>query len=201
MPEYVLVNRRSGKFTNTSKLASRATVLTTLGMLTSARIVSDHRPEDPLARHVVLLDADPEQVATMRKNLPADSILEPAVRRGLHHRIPIELQSAIPHTASPKATGTRYNLTVTAGGAPLPYIDVMLYLRDPGGQVQNTTVKSDANGKLSFTVPNGFQIAFVEPIPYAGFWIMLAEAPSSGSTIECLQIAKAKTGGKGWCMT
>jgi hypothetical protein len=50
MPEYVLVNRRSGKFTDNSKLASRATVLTTLGMITSGRIVSDHRPENPLAR-------------------------------------------------------------------------------------------------------------------------------------------------------
>ncbi len=198
MSEYVLVNRRSGKFTDDAKLASRATVPTTLGMLTNVRIVSDHRPEDPLARQVVLLDVNPEQVATMRKNLPADSILEPAIRRYLHRRVPVELRPAIPHTASPKTKGTHYNLTFTAGGAPLPYTDVMLYLRDPGGQVQNTTVKSDAKGKLSFTVPNGFQIAFVEPIPYAGFWIMLAEAPPSGSTIDCLQIAKAEKGGKGW---
>ena len=38
----------------------------------------------------------------------------------------------------------------------------------------------------------------VEPIPYAGYWIMLAEAPPSGSTIDCLPIAKAKSGGEGW---
>ena len=198
MPQYVLVNRRSGKFTDSSKVASRAAVQTTLGMLTSARIISDHRPQDPLARHVVLLDADAEQVATMRANMPADSILELAVRRSLHHRVPIELRPAIPHTASAKAKGVRYSLAVTAGGAALPNIDLMLYLRDPGGQIQNTTVKTDAKGKLSFPVPVGFQIAFVEPIPYAGFWIMLVDAPPSGSTVDCLPIAKAKAGGAGW---
>jgi subtilisin family serine protease len=198
MPQYVLINRRGGMFTNDAKIASRATVQTTLGLLTSARIVADHQPTDPLARQVVLLDADAGQVAALRARLPADSILEPAVRRNLHRRVPIELRPTMPHAVTAKANATSYKLTVTAGGAPLPHIDVMLYLRDPGGQVQNTTVKTDVKGKLSFPVPNGFLVTFVEPIPYAGFWIMLAEAPPSGSTIECLPIAKAKAGGSGW---
>jgi subtilisin family serine protease len=198
MPEYVLVNRRSGMFTSTAKIASRATVPATLGLLTSARIVADHQPTDPLARQVVLLDADAGQVASLRATLPADSILEPAVRRNLHRRVPIELQPAMPHAVTAKAGAANYKLTVTAGGKPLRNIDVMLYLRDPGGQVQHTTVKTDAKGKLSFPVPSGFLMAFVEPIPYASFWIMLAEAPPSGSTIDCLPIAKAKAGGSGW---
>jgi subtilisin len=97
-----------------------------------------------------------------------------------------------------KAGAANYNLTVTAGGKPLGNIEVMLYMRDPGGQIQNKTVKTNAKGKLSFPVPSGFIMAFVEPIPYAGYWIMLAEAPASGSTIDCLPIAKAKSGGEGW---
>lgn len=198
MPQYVLVNRRSGMFTNDEKIASRATVSATLGLLTSARIVADHRPADPLARHVVLLDADPEQVAALRATMPVDSILEPAVRRNLHHRVPIELGTTMPHAATTKGGATNYKLTVIAGGKPLGKIDVMLYLRDPGGQVQIKTVKTNAKGKLSFPVPSGFQIAFVEPIPYASFWIMLAEAPPSGSTIDCVAIAKAQAGGNGW---
>lgn len=200
MPQYVLVNRRSGLFTNDAKIASRATVQTTLGLLPTARILADHRPEDPLARHVVLLDADAEHVAALRAQLPADSILEPVLRRNLHQRIPIELQQAMPHTAT-KAAGTSYKLTVMGGGAPLANIDVMLYLRDPAGQIQNTTVKTDAKGKLSFPIPNGYLMAFVEPIPYAGYWIMLADAPPSGSTITCLPIAGAQTGGSGWWHT
>ena len=36
MPQYVLINRRSGLFTETAKVASRASVATTLNMLTNA---------------------------------------------------------------------------------------------------------------------------------------------------------------------
>jgi hypothetical protein len=97
MPQYVLVNRRSGMYTSSAKIASRATVPATLGLLTSARIVADYQPADPLARQVVLLDADAAQVASIRATLPPDSILEPAVRRNLHRRIPIELRPAMPH--------------------------------------------------------------------------------------------------------
>jgi len=198
MAQFVLVNRRSGMFTNEAKVASRATVQATMGLLTSARIVADHKPEDPLARQVVLLDADAGQVATLRATLPADSILEPAVRRNLHRHVPIELRPAMPHAVTARAGATSYKVTITAGGKPLPNIEVMLYLRDPGGQVQTTSVNTDARGKLTFPVPSGFQVAFVEPIPYASFWIMLAEAPPSGSTIDCLAIAKARPGGSGW---
>jgi subtilisin family serine protease len=199
MPQYVLVNRRSGKFTAEAKVASRATVTATLGVLTSARIVADHKPQDPLARQVVLLDADAGQVAALRATLPADSILEPVVRRNLHMRVPIELRPAVEHTTvAAAAKATPYKVTVTAGGKPLGNIDVMIYLRDPGGQVQTKTVKSDAKGRVSMPIQPGFQVAFVEPIPYAGFWIMLAEAPPSGSTVDCLPIAPAKSGNSGW---
>jgi len=198
MPQYVLVNRRSGMFTNQEKIASRASVPATLGLLTSARIVADHKPEDPLARQVVLLDADAAQVAALRATLPVDSILEPAVRRNLHRHVPIELRPAMPHAVTAMSGASTYSVTITAGGKPLAKIEVMLYLRDPGGQVQVKTVNSDSKGKVTLRVPSGYQIAFVEPIPLSGFWIMLAEAPPSGSTIDCLAIAKAQPGGSGW---
>ncbi len=196
--QYVLVNRRSGMFTNDSKIVSRATVPAALGMLSSARVVADHQPDDPLARQVVLLDANADQVAALRTRLPTDSILEPAVRRYLHRRVPIELRPAMPHAITTTAGSASYKLTVTAGRGSLSNTDVMLYLRDPAGQIQTTTVKTDGQGKLNFPVPNGFQVAFAEPIPYSGFWIMFAEAPPSGSTIDCLPIAKAKTGVGAW---
>lgn len=197
MAQYVLVNRRSGKFTDSAKIASRASVQTTLGMLTTARIISDDRPSDPLARHVVLLDVEAEQVTSLRAKLPPDTILEPAVRRDLH-RVPFEL-AGMPHVASASSTkGTPYSVTITGGGKPLAGIEVMLYLRDPGGGIQDTSVKSNAKGKASFHVPPGYLVAFVEPIPYAEFWIMLVEAPPSGSTIDCLPIPNASASGNGW---
>ena len=200
MAQYVLVNRRSGKYTNEAKIASRATVSATLARLPAAQIIGDHQPTDPLARQVVLLDVDPAQVAALQATLPPDAILEPVVRRELHQRrVPISLRPAIPHVAAARAAGaTSYRLTITGGGKPLEGIDVMLYLRDPGGGVRTVTVKTGARGKFSFKVPPGHQIAFVEPIPYAGFWIMLADSPPSGGTLDCTPIAKAGSGGKGW---
>ena len=198
MPEYVLVNRRSGLFTAQAKIASRASVQATLGMLKSASVLADHSPADPVARQVMLLDADPAQIASMRQQLPPDSILEPAVRRCLHNRVPIELRAAVPLEVTAKSKAAPYKVTITAGGRPLAGIDVMLYVRDPGGGIQNTTVKSDAKGRVSFPLPTGYEIAFAEPIPYSGYWIMLAGAPPSGSTVDCLPVAKAATGGSGW---
>jgi subtilisin family serine protease len=198
MPQYVLINRRSGKFTAEAKIASRATVQTTLSMLTSARIISNEQPTDPLARQVVLLDADAEQVTAIRASLPADAILEPAVRRSLHRRVPIELRPVIPHMSAASANSAPYDVTITAGDGPLANIQVMLYLRGPGGGVHVKTIDTDDQGRVSFAVPSGFQIAFVEPIPYANFWIMFAEAPPSGSTINCMPIAGAGTAGGGW---
>lgn len=200
MPEYVLINRRSGLYTENAKVASRASVATTMSMLTNASILADHKPQDQSARQVVLLNADADQVASLRAKLPADSILEPAIRRNLHLRTPIELRPAVPRTATAAMTAGagKYTVRVTAGGKPLAKRDVMLYLRDPGGGVQTTTIQTDSKGKLTYPVPAGFQVAFVEPIPYAGYWIMLAAAPKSGSTIECVPIAKAAPGGKGW---
>jgi subtilisin len=91
-----------------------------------------------------------------------------------------------------------YKVSIRAGGKALQHADVMVYLRDPGGQVQVKTVQTDTKGVVQFPLPAGFSVAFVEPIPYAGFWIMLAEAPPSGSVIDCVTIAKARKDGGSW---
>ena len=97
MTQYVLVNRRAGKFTTEAKTASRAAVATTLARLGgNSRVVSDRDPADETARRVVVFDADAAQVAHLRTRLPADAILEPLVRRTLHRRTPIELAAASP---------------------------------------------------------------------------------------------------------
>lgn len=198
MAQYVLVNRRSGLYTDSAKIASRATVQATLGLLSSSEVVANHAPQDPLARQVVLLNADAAQVAAIRATLEADSILEPLVRRCLHRHVPIELQRAKPLGSTRAALSTAYTVRVSAGGSTLRNVDVMVYFRDPGGKVQSITVQTDGAGSVNVSVPNGFQVAFVEPIPYADFWIMLAEGPSSGSTVECAPIAKAGAEGAGW---
>jgi subtilisin family serine protease len=198
MAEYVLVNRRSGMFTESEKVSSRAMVSQALGMLPNARIVADIDPIDPLARRVSLVDVNPMEVEAVRANLPPDAILEPAIRRQLHRRVPIELRPTVPTFTTAVASSSKYRLTVTAGGAALGHIDVMVYFRHSSGTISNTTVQTNAKGKFTVTIPPGSDVAFVEPIPYANFWIMLADAPPSGGTIDCLPIPKPKPGGRAW---
>jgi len=200
MTRYVLVNRRAGKFTPQAKEASRAAVATTLARLAgSSRVVSDKDPRDELARRVVVFEADAREIARVRSTLPVDAILEPLVRRSLHRRSPIELSAASPlnGTAIGGAAST-YKVTIKGGGHALAGIEVMFYVRDASGSIGVATATTDKQGRAKIAVAQGSAVSFVEPIPYAGFWIMLAEAPPSGSTIDCVPIAKAANGGGAW---
>lgn len=198
MARYILVNRRAGKFTTEAKLASRAAVATTLGLLTESRVITDRQPEDELARRVVLLEADPNRIEALRASLPPDVILEPAVERQLHRRVPIELKAALPMAAHQPAPSSTYRVTIQGGGKPLAGIDVMLYVRDHGGQIRSTTLRTNDAGDIALPLPPANVVSFVEPIPYASFWIMLADAPASGATVECSSVAAAAAGGAGW---
>lgn len=171
----------------------------------------------------MLLDADAGEVDALRANLPADSILEPVVRRGLHMKVPIELRPSTPRalnvnvaapareeatpeevwkaiywTRSDGVGAAAYRVTVTGAGVPLKNIDVLLYFRDSGGSLTAQTVTTDSNGQLSVRVPAGCHVAFVQPMPYASFWVMLGEAPRSGSTVDCPPIAQPEAGNRGW---
>lgn len=200
MPRYVLANRRAGMYTSEEKHASRAAVATTLARLEgSSRVVGDKNPVDDLARRVVILDADAAQIAAMQASLPADAILEPLIRRSLHRRVPMAMRNAMPMPAAAAAGASSYRVTITAGGQPLAGIQVLIYLRGPSGPPQQPqTLATNKQGQVKVAVPPGFVVAMVEPIPFAGYWIMLADAPPSGSTIDCLPVAKAGAGGGAW---
>jgi subtilisin family serine protease len=198
MMRYVLSHRRSGKFTDEAKIASRDAVRATLKLLSSARVVADHPPADRLARRVVLIDAAARQVAALRGKLPPDAILEAVVPRYLHGHVPAGHRPAAPRAAAAKAGAAPYTLTVTGKDQPLAKIEVKLYLRGPGGRDREETLKTDAKGKLSCPIPRGFRVMFVKPIPYARFWTMWKEEPQSDIKIDCPAIAAAGPGGGGW---
>jgi subtilisin family serine protease len=199
MPRYILVNRRAGKFSAEAKHASRAQVATALARIEgSAKIVADKNPADDLARRVVVFDADPAAVAKLQATLSPDAILEPLIRRSLHRRVlPMGFTNVSPLPEAASAS-TQYHVTITAGGQPLAGIQVMFYFRGPGGTLKDRTVNTDNQGVAAVRVPQGSTVAMVEPIPESGFWIMLVDAPPSGSTIECTAIAKSHAGGAGW---
>jgi hypothetical protein len=200
MAQFVLVNRRAGLFTDATKQASRASVAAALSAFGSrARVTSDHDPADPLARRVVVFEADPVHVAEIKAGLGPNAIIEPLVYRRLHRARPAFLRGAAPLDAKVLKGGkSRFAISITAGGKPLSGAEVMLYLADSFRNVSTTTVTADDNGRVSISPSSGRRVVAVEPIPFAGFWIMVAEAPTSGSTIDCPPIGKAGPNGRGW---
>ena len=199
MAKYVLVNRRAGKFTEEAKLASRASIASAMSLVPSRAVLDDRVPKDMLARRVAVLDLDEAAATRLASQVSPDVVLEPLIIRRLHHRRPAELRDATPvaRVAASAAAG-QYQVTITAGGARLGNIDVMLYVADQFGNINTSTVKASANGQASIQLAPGQRIAFVEPIPFAGFWIMLAEAPPSGSAVDCTRIVAAPADGKAW---
>ena len=77
MARYVMANRRSGKFLDVEKRASRATVAAGLNQLSAhVNVIADRDPADDLARRVVVFEADPEEIAAKAAALPTDCIVE-----------------------------------------------------------------------------------------------------------------------------
>jgi subtilisin len=200
MSKFLVTNRRAGLFTDATKHASRASVATTLSALgSSAKVLSDHAPPDPLARRVVVVEADAGHVAALRASLGPHALIEPLVYHHLHdHRRPAFLRRAVPLAAHALRGDHRFGVTVTGHGQPLAGADVLVYVANAFGNISNTTIKADAHGHVSVNVPARRRIVAVEPIPYASCWIMLADAPVDGATIDCPAIPKATASGSGW---
>lgn len=119
----------------------------------------------------------------------------------VRHRFPpvAELEAAQEVTAKQLKSGTSiYGVTVTGGGKPLVDIKVVLYLRNRRGAIRKAIKYTDRKGQARRRIPKGYPVAFVRPVPYAGFWSMLAEAPPSGSAIDCTPLTQAGAGGGGW---
>jgi subtilisin len=201
MAKYVMINRRAGKFTEEAKLASRASIASAMSLVSSKDILEDRSPKDKLARRVVVLDLDEAGATRLASQISSDVALEPLVRRQLHYHRPAEVRDATPLApriaAAVNAAG-QYQVSITAGGASLGNIDVMFYVADQSGHINTTTVHAPANGRAGISLTAGQRVVFVEPIPYAGSWIMLAEAPPSGSTVDCTPIVAAPANRQGW---
>ena len=199
MAKYVLMNRRAGLYTEQEKVTSRASVAMALSAVAHATVVADHAPKDPLARRVVLLDLNESEAQQMAMTLSPDAILEAAVERHLHLRVPVELQTAAPAAALPAAhVQATYQVAIHGGGQPLVGIEVMFYVRDAFGHATTVTIVTDAAGVAGVQLAAGQQVSFVEPIPEAGYWIMFEEAPASGAVIDCTPIDPAAADGRGW---
>jgi hypothetical protein len=197
---YVMANRIAGKFGEAELVASRAALASAADQIRTMKVIVDRRPDNPVARRVIVFEAAPTEVTAKREELGPDTLIEPEI---LHypvtaspfHTTPIDL---IPpwrmSSASPGQPVAPLRLTVTGGGAPLSDALVTLYFRGIGGRQLVSRRVTDARGEASFDLDRGFYAAAAVIAPNGHFWTMVARGPKDGERIECTPLPRSGPG-------
>jgi len=189
MARYVMANRRAGKFHEFEKEASRRALDSGFKRLfsTNVDVVNDLNPADPLARRMMVFDADPDEVAAKAASLPTDVMVE---REILHYPVPsvAGLDAAV---ISEVAAGPQvgFNAFVTGGGGRLLGATVILIAVDAFNRQHRITLVTDAAGSATFPLPMNLQPAALVVLPAGGFWSMVVRTPVNGAAIDCPPIA------------
>ncbi len=196
MTRYVIANRRAGKFSDAAKTASRAEVATALANMPFASIIHDKDPDDPLARRVTVVEADPGAMAKRMAGLPPDVIVEPEI---FHYREWLPPRDVMPFRRqgiSPAAAGAPpFVISVMGNGKPLPSATVKLYVRGFGATVE-LTGRTDAAGQVSFQIPLGHQPSVAVVAPLGGYWTMIVRGAGLREMIDCPGLPRG--GPMGW---
>src|SRR5215210_8552556 len=81
MTRYVMPNRRSGKFQESEKRASRTSLDASFQsqLAANVQVIGDTKPHDEQRRRVVIFEAEPAEVEAKMSSLPSDVILEPEI--------------------------------------------------------------------------------------------------------------------------
>jgi Subtilase family len=184
---FVMSNRRSGKFHEAEKRASRDAMAMALTQLSPGlSLASQSTPADDLARQVVVFDADPSEVQAKAQRFGPDVLVEPEL---LHYPTPtLGLRlfgSSDGATTFATGTGNTLRLKVTGSGAPLAQASVSVTFRGSGSLRTRETRTTDAQGRATFSYNNLWQPAVAVIAPYAGHWTMVSFAPVGELTVEC----------------
>jgi len=163
---------------------------------------SNPQSRSPSDRHVVVFEADPQDVSAIRPNLSVDTVIEPVLPRTPAVASPANIMSA-PGTAPPAAklgTGTTLALTVLgAGNQPVSSAKVTVTysnLHQPDTYVPALAVTNDA-GRVEWSYDPAewlAQVALVEPA--SAYWTAVQMMPQTGQTMQLLLLPK--TGPIGW---
>ena len=189
MARYVMANRRAGKFHAEQKTASRLALdaAFSANFDKSVDVVSDLNPPDILARRVMVIEADPEEIAAKAPTLPTDVIVEPEI---LH--FPVSMMAGMRALAVldlAAVPATTFNATVTGGGSPLLGATVIVFARDAANRPHEIKQVTDAAGMATVPLPAALTVVALVVLPAGGFWSMVARNPVSGITVDCPPIA------------
>lgn len=189
MARYVMANRRSGKFRESEKRASRASLDTSFRSLFDANVdlVGDTQPADDKQRRVVIFDADPTEIAAKQANLPEDVMLEPeilhytAARSPLHPSLSPFISVA---EALPLGTGGALQVTIIGNTLPITGAEATLFLRSTSGEARKATAQTSRSGVVSFDFNPIWVPTVLVVVPAGGFWSVFVRAPKDGMTVD-----------------
>lgn len=202
MARYVMSNRRAGKFTTEEKLASRASVSKVLGgpLMAGASILRESVPKQETARHLILFEAEPAEVAAKVSNLPKDVIVEPEILHYTDIYRPMDfLDITRASLDAPVKFGKTQTLQVTVKGENklLHKAEVHLYLRTVGGGGRQLIEFTNKQGRVKFEFSSVYSTSALVVVPHSGYWPMIVRGPSNGIDVICPSLPPAE-GNKGW---
>jgi subtilisin len=189
MPRFVMANRRAGKFNPAEKIAAQKAVQDSFARLFAAR-ASDVRaplPEHETARQVIVFEADEDEAAARKKELPPDVLLERAIPHyvDLHRPADFLRRSAGPAVTALPGVGQTLQVSVRGNGQPLEGADVNLFLRGPFGNQAEQKGRTSPAGHVTFHYSSFWSPAALVVLPADGFWSMVVRGPSSNATVDC----------------
>lgn len=213
--QYVIANRKAGKFTTEAKSASVAAFEAFSTRLSDAGIEPSHvagrvavrenstGPEQPTSR-IRIVELEPDRAEDVRASAPADVIIEPLLVYRPALITPFGnmwTAMAVANAATSKfGTGASLEIVVErTDGGKLPHAQVSLSLSMPGildGEV--LTAATDGAGIAKFTFPRTATPFAAVAAPYQGYWAMILRQPTIGakSSIRCPKLPAA--GPFGW---
>jgi len=167
-----------------------------LSSVSSSVVLADSLPEDELARRVMVFEADPGEIESLRAGAPEEVLIEPELRRWPLGVCPAEFRSlsgAGGAAAMPAGMGRTLRVTVLSGSVPLEHAEVVLFLQGAGPtrtRVEGTT-GPDGRVELDYS-PFWFPAALVAS-PYSGSWGTVVRGPSDPLLVDCPPLPDAST--------
>lgn len=192
MARFVMANRHAGKSVP-EKVASRARMSDVLAgsFMTGSSLVGQHAPKDDDARHLVLFEAEPHEVAARSRELPHDVMVEKEIH---HHVGPF---GHAPERESPsKAAELAVRVESSPGREPVGGAEVNLFFKG-FGFARKVSAVTDGEGRAVLRFDGGLEPSAVVAMPPGGRWPMAVMNPTGDALVAC-PLLPASAGHVGW---
>jgi subtilisin len=172
MARYILTHKRAGLHSLEQLGDSRKLLEEALKKIPNKMIHEHFVPEDPHGRHTVVLEAEPREIAALKKVMDKSLILEREVRHKPHAQ-------------------TSTQVDVKGGGAPLDAARITIYYAEDGALSTLPFAFTGRTGRAVVTYDSSIEPVFVIAEPAGDFWSIFTETPTSHVRFRCPTLPRA----------